>query len=185
MKIIQLKSCVQWVGTFTNGWAFDLKIKDENKQYCIIENKQYCIIDKNQNVSYRHGCLFKGFFDEEDSIKINTYTGRLLGYLNQHGQIIAVPERVFVDNDPNYQYSFIEKDSIFDGMFQIEKNKIGIAINKPGSNYVVSQIPNVFSSFKNKEYNQLFFKISKEKDNILIFQLNCDKIVIMDNPLNY
>lgn len=170
MKTIQIKSSVESVIAFENGWL----INDNTEGYYLI--------DLECNVFHYYGSVLKGYFGEEEHI-ILLGNGLRVGYIDKHGKKTQVPEKCVVSNNPKYRYQFIEKDSIFDPIFEIPEDKIGLAINKSGANYVIISLPNVFKDFHGFDRTRLSLSISSNEETMLIYQSYNDQILVINNPL--
>ncbi len=174
MKIITLENNVDFTVPFKGGWAINLT------------NKVIYSIDLNWEISRYFGAIKKNVYVEENSpieVMIPRQDGYKLFYLDETGKAVTAPVSSRSFNKNNYQHKPIEKSCVFNKIFNISRDKIGVAIWKNnGSNTIVS-IPNVFKEWESGSPQRVKVSYSEDDKSLLFSQYRNDKIVLMENPL--
>lgn len=167
MKTIELRLNVDRVFATSNYWFVSLM----GKQYCRVNIDEAIYFQGSIQGSVLHnGIGVYGLWTER------------VGYINENGMISEKLIDCIIDKSGNYKWQGIDNKSVIGEMFQIPKNKMGIAISKKDTNPLVVNVDGVFDGIFGG-YINIQISPSADEKHLLLWRHGNSNIIIMDNPL--
>ncbi len=169
MNVIDLSFKVENVFPLANKWAISSVLG--YGKHALFDGHKCEYKDGSISSSNYKSIKFRDSFNRENS-----------GWLDVNGKPTKNQVDCVIDTNQNYKKTTIDKNSVFDQMFEISKERIAIALSKD-KNIVVISIPDVFSNDIFSDVRHIKFTPSADYKLALFWMFACSKIVIMENPL--